>query len=397
MQNEELNPDGITQQNKAKKNLVYIGMFSVVMFFAGLTSAYIVSMGDSFWVKTQLPQAFWISTVIIIISSVTFQYAVRSIKKGNSTGLKIGVVATFILGLAFIYFQFKGYGALSDMGVRVNQELFVDEGYYGYDEVTRLGYYDVKYNDKLITSDGYDFFIDGKPLSNEVRENLMTFMSQFADQKYTMWDALTDKTLRRNEFLNDSIDFMVTPSDNITLMYRDEIMYIDNGKLYRSDSNEIKRTDKLRLRNLANNVRDSRGDFYVKGIMGKDFHVIYRPAYIETAEGDRISNKEKGNYYELEYVNRRLKYKGMNGYLTENDLRKATETADTASAYLWIITFAHLLHILVTMLYLIRVVIHSFTGRITQVNYIGLKMGSLFWHFLGLLWLYLLLFLLFIH
>ena len=66
MQNEELNPDGITQQNKAKKNLVYIGMFSVVMFFAGLTSAYIVSMGDSFWVKTQLPQAFWISTVIIL-------------------------------------------------------------------------------------------------------------------------------------------------------------------------------------------------------------------------------------------------------------------------------------------------------------------------------------------
>lgn len=397
MDNEVLNPDGKTQQNKAKKNLVYIGMFSVVMFFAGLTSAYIVSMGDSFWVKTELPSAFWVSTSVIILSSIALQYAVVSIKKGKSSGLKMGVVATFILGLAFIYFQFKGYGELSEKGVRVNQELFVDEGYYGYDEVSRLGYYDAKYKDQLITSDGYQFYLDGKPLSKEVKGEFKSFMSQFADEKYTMWDAMTDKTLKVNEFLNDSSDFKVTASPDFTLLYRGKEMFVKNGVLFMNDSTQIKRTDKLRLRNLANNIRDDRGDFFVKGKMGEDFHVIYRPSYIETAEGERISNKEKGNYYELEYVNRRLKYKGMNGYLTENDLRKATETADTSSAYLWIITFAHLMHIAVTMLYLIRVVIRSFTGKITQENYIGLKMGSLFWHFLGALWLYLLLFLLFIH
>lgn len=397
MDNEILNPDGKTQQNKAKKNLVYIGMFSVVMFFAGLTSAYIVSMGDSFWVKTELPSAFWVSTSVIILSSIALQYAVVSIKKGKSSGLKMGVVATFILGLAFIYFQFKGYGELSEKGVRVNQELFVDEGYYGYDEVSRLGYYDAKYKDQLITSDGYQFYLDGKPLTKEIKGEFKSFMGQFADEKYTMWDAMTDKTLKVNEFLNDSSDFKVTASPDFTLLYRGKEMFVKNGVLLMNDSTEIKRTDKLRLRNLANNIRDDRGDFFVKGKMGEDFHVIYRPSYIETAEGERISNKEKGNYYELEYVNRRLKYKGMNGYLTENDLRKATETADTSSAYLWIITFAHLMHIAVTMLYLIRVVIRSFTGKITQENYIGLKMGSLFWHFLGALWLYLLLFLLFIH
>lgn len=397
MDNEVLNPDGKNQQEKAKKNLVYIGMFSVVMFFAGLTSAYIVSMGDAFWVKTELPGAFWVSTAVIVLSSIAFQYAVISIKKGQRTGLKLGVAFTFILGLAFIYFQFKGYGELTEKGVRINQEIFVDEGYYGYDEVSRLGYYDAKYKGQLITSDGYQFYIDGKPLTEEVKKDFKAFMSQFADEKYTMWDAMTDKSLKVNEFLNDSVDYKVTASQEFTLLYRGKDMFVKDGKLFMADSTEIKRTDKLRLRNLANNVRDDRGDFFVKGKMGEDFHVIYRPAYIETAEGERISNKEKGNYFELEYVNRKLKYKGMNGYLTENDLRKATETADTASAYLWIITFAHLLHIAVTMLYLVRVVIRSFTGKITQENYIGLKMGSLFWHFLGALWLYLLLFLLFIH
>ncbi len=47
--------------DKAKKNLVYLGMFSVFMLFAGFTSAYIVSMGDNFWIKAPLPPAFWVS------------------------------------------------------------------------------------------------------------------------------------------------------------------------------------------------------------------------------------------------------------------------------------------------------------------------------------------------
>ncbi len=33
---------------KMKKNLVYVSCFSIVMLFAGLSSAYIVSMGDAF-------------------------------------------------------------------------------------------------------------------------------------------------------------------------------------------------------------------------------------------------------------------------------------------------------------------------------------------------------------
>ena len=40
---------------KMKKNLVYVSIFSIIMFFAGLSSAYIVLMGDSIWVKAAMP------------------------------------------------------------------------------------------------------------------------------------------------------------------------------------------------------------------------------------------------------------------------------------------------------------------------------------------------------
>ena len=130
------------------------------------------------------------------------------------------------------------------------------------------------------------------------------------------------------------------------------------------------------MKDLAINVRDLRGDFYAKGEMGKDFHVYY-----------------KGK--ELQYKDRNLH---MNGKVLKNYMQmKAMESADTASSYLYLITFLHLIHIIFTLFYVVRLVIGSFSGVITADNNIKMRMGASFWHFLGLLWLYLLLFLLFIH
>ena len=74
----ELTPE---VREKMKKNLVYIGIFSVIMLFAGFSSAYIVSMGDAFWLKFPLPTSFWISTVIIATSSLTYYLAMKKMPK----------------------------------------------------------------------------------------------------------------------------------------------------------------------------------------------------------------------------------------------------------------------------------------------------------------------------
>ena len=80
----ELTPE---VKEKMKKNLVYIAMFSIIMLFAGFTSAYIVSMGDSFWLKVPLPSSFWWSTVVIALSSLSYIIAISFAKKGNQNGL----------------------------------------------------------------------------------------------------------------------------------------------------------------------------------------------------------------------------------------------------------------------------------------------------------------------
>jgi cytochrome c oxidase subunit 3 len=45
------------------------------MMFAGLTSAYIVKRAQANWALLEIPSAFWISTVVILTSSVTVYLA----------------------------------------------------------------------------------------------------------------------------------------------------------------------------------------------------------------------------------------------------------------------------------------------------------------------------------
>lgn len=345
-------PDNNKEQiEKAKKNLVYVGILSVVMFFGGLTSAYIVSMGDSFWLKAPLPEAFYISTAIILLSSVFIQLAVNGAKKDKRTMLLTGVTMTFILGIGFVYFQFKGYGQLIDRGIHAaNNHLIVTDGRYG-------DYFEVKMDGKYIEVDGNDYLLAGKKMSSGEMTDFKSYMSQFLELKTTE-------------------GFTIKNDPRFILFYQSKPTHVAQGKLLMPDSLEMQYVDRLRLRNLAVNVKDERGDFFVRGKIGEDFKIYY-----------------KGE--ELQYENRTLHLGGAK--LTNYLQIKSMEAPDTSSSYLYIITFAHLLHILFTLFFMLRLVIRSFSGNINSNNYISLRMGATFWHFLGILWIYLLLFLLFIH
>jgi cytochrome c oxidase subunit 3 len=341
-----------TQMEKAKKNLIYVGMFSVIMLFAGFSSAYIVSMGDAFWLKVPFPSAFWISTALLLTSSVVLIMAIRFAKRNNMAGLKISILATFLLGLGFVYFQFKGYGQLVDQGVHASfNAIVVTDGRYG-------NYFEVKRGEDFIEVNGNDYLLNGEKMSDPQMKELQGFMMQFTEFK-------ENKPFKVENY-----------GEPFTLLFHSVPLTVEEGVLHMKDSSELPYLDRQRLFFLARNIRDGRGDFFVKGEMGKDFHVYY-----------------KGK--ELEYKNRQLHWNGaiLSPYLQV----KAMESSDTASSYLYLITITHLIHVLVTMIFMLMAVIRSFTGRINSDNTIGLSMSAIFWHFLGLLWVYLLLFLLFIH
>jgi len=91
------------------KFTLWVAIGSVVMMFAGLTSAFIVKSNQTNWVPVSIPRVFWISTAVIIISSITIQVALRSFKQREMGQYRIMIGTTFLLGIAFIVLQWLGF------------------------------------------------------------------------------------------------------------------------------------------------------------------------------------------------------------------------------------------------------------------------------------------------
>lgn len=79
--------DIVSNQQKQKmhphKFTLWVAIGSLVMMFAGLTSAFIVKSNQVNWKPVTLPKVFWISTIVILLSSLAVQLALRSLRTGK--------------------------------------------------------------------------------------------------------------------------------------------------------------------------------------------------------------------------------------------------------------------------------------------------------------------------
>lgn len=226
-------------REKTSKPLMWVGIVTIVMFFAGLTSGYVVIQADAFWVKSDLPEMFWYSTAIIILSSLTMILATATAKKGNMGVAKMGVLLTFVLAIAFCGTQFMS------------------------------------------------------------------------------WQELTDE-----------------------------------GKFF--------------VGNIEN----------LKGLYGQDYIIEYKQERLQYVDG---------------------KYYLPNDRDLEKPLNEAIDQSfNTSASFLYVLSGAHLGHVVIAMIFLLVALVKVFMDRYSAGNTLGLEVTGIFWHFLGGLWIYLFLFLLFI-
>lgn len=105
------------KNNRAKRMMLWFGIISLIMSFAGLTSAVLVSSTREDWMHDfEMPDAFLISCILIIASSITFVLAKRALKNGNRSLTTLMLLLTFGLGVAFILCQFYGFSQIVSSG-----------------------------------------------------------------------------------------------------------------------------------------------------------------------------------------------------------------------------------------------------------------------------------------
>lgn len=108
---------GRTLSMNPKKFMMWLIISSIVMLFAAMTSAYIVRQAEGNWLDFKLPSIFVTTTGIIMLSSITLQWAYSLIKKDDLVRGKWAVAITIVLGLIFLVGQVMGWGALVNSDV----------------------------------------------------------------------------------------------------------------------------------------------------------------------------------------------------------------------------------------------------------------------------------------
>jgi len=163
--------------DRTRKLVTRLMLFAVVMFFAGLTSAYVVSMSGGYWVDIKIPQAFLVSTGAILVSSVLAQLALLSAQRGNSRVVAPYLIGTLVLGLVFTWSQFRGWKELTERGNFLVGKVLDNKGTYGDDYTIRFQ------GVALIEEDGQFFHpLDAsraKPLNADLDEQKNTSSSFF--------------------------------------------------------------------------------------------------------------------------------------------------------------------------------------------------------------------------
>lgn len=190
-------------RRKAKTNMVWFGIFSIIMLFAGLTSAYIVSKGDNFWVSFSMPTMLWISTSIILLSSFTMILAVRSSKAGKNKQTSMYLVITLILGIVFGVSQFFAWSQLHEKGYAwadkiVNQDTgeFVMSGDYGKD-------YTIEFQGKELIKEEDGFYFWGEQAVKVDKEEY----AQLKNESPEMFIGKEFLRVRENKKKKDKVIF----------------------------------------------------------------------------------------------------------------------------------------------------------------------------------------------
>ena len=105
---------------RSKKMMLWFGIGSLIMSFAGLISAFIVSskqrLNEDWLIDYELPNAFLISLVLILLSSLTFILAKKALQQNKMQLVSVWLLITLGLGISFVYSQFAGFSQIIETG-----------------------------------------------------------------------------------------------------------------------------------------------------------------------------------------------------------------------------------------------------------------------------------------
>ena len=99
------------------KFALYLGIVSIIMAFAAFSSAYIVRQAAGNWLEFTLPNMFYVSTAVIVLSSVCLKMSSRAFDRENVVAYRLLMAVAFVLGMTFLFTQYYGWMEMYNSGI----------------------------------------------------------------------------------------------------------------------------------------------------------------------------------------------------------------------------------------------------------------------------------------
>jgi cytochrome c oxidase subunit 3 len=109
-------PKQVLSVNKWKF-ITWLFIITIVMLFASQTSAYLVRRAEGNWTEFSMPQIFYWSTLVLLVSSAFMFLAKRAAVRDEFSKLKSYIALAFGLGLSFLIMQYEGWQQLQATGI----------------------------------------------------------------------------------------------------------------------------------------------------------------------------------------------------------------------------------------------------------------------------------------
>jgi cytochrome c oxidase subunit 3 len=105
-----------TKRREPLNFLLWLGIAGSILIFTVLLGIYIVRKVGPNWQETSLPSIFWLSTIVIMLSSLSLHEAKNAFKSDKFQLYRSLLITTLFLGVAFTAMQAFGWYQMLEQG-----------------------------------------------------------------------------------------------------------------------------------------------------------------------------------------------------------------------------------------------------------------------------------------
>ncbi|QHT69544.1 heme-copper oxidase subunit III [Rhodocytophaga rosea] len=107
----------LTRRREPFRFMLIVGIVGIVFLFLTLSLLYLLRKSSTDWVAFHIPLIFWVSTGMILLSSITLHQAIIYFKREHFRRYRWSMGITLLLGVLFICTQLLGWWQLTSEGI----------------------------------------------------------------------------------------------------------------------------------------------------------------------------------------------------------------------------------------------------------------------------------------